>query len=100
LGSTGISRTSCGTGSNPDETSLTGTSPDDFFPELFFLLFFLSSSTGTVSFPDFPDADVVVVVEAEPPSFLPRFLVAVDDESAMEFPAPRPVPAAFNVKMN
>ena len=97
MGSTGISRTSCGTGSNPDETSLTGTSPDDFFPELFFLLFFLSSSTGTESF---PDADVdVVVVEAEPPSFLPRFLVAVDDESAMEFPAPRPVPAALNVKI-
>ena len=98
MGSTGISRTSCGTGSNPDETSLTGTSPDDFFPELFFLLFFLSSSTGTVSFPD-ADVDVVVVVEAEPPSFLPRFLVAVDDESAMEFPAPRPVPAALNVKI-
>jgi hypothetical protein len=61
------------------------------------LLFFLSSSTGTESFPD-AEADVVVV-EAEPPSFLPRFLVAVDDESAMEFPAPRPVPAAFNVKI-
>ncbi len=97
MGSTGISRTSCGTGSNPDETSLTRTSPEDFFPELFFLLFFLSSSTGTESF---PDADVdVVVVEAEPPSFLPRFLVAVEAESAMEFPAPRPVPAAFNVKI-